>query len=146
MEKLALSDQQKEHLLKYKKCIICHSNIKITIEFDTRILDYTSHFKCKKCGISGKLFGTITKQQFNNLTNQLLVQKKCIECYGDSKLDVEFNKEPLGIIFHITCKKCQSSFIIKKPCKSEEELEHFSMQIAESTLEDKGFVNVKVES
>ena len=75
---------------------------------------------------------------------QLLIKKKCIECYGDLRLEIEFNKESLEIIFRPICKKCNSFYMIKKPCKTEEELINFGMQIAESTIEDKGFVEVKV--
>lgn len=73
---------------------------------------------------------------------QLLVEKRCIKCYGDSRLDIEFNKESLEITFHIICKNCNSFYIIKRPCNSEEELISFSVQIAQSTINDKGLVKV----
>ena len=69
MERVILTNEQKEQLLKYKKCLICRGNIKITIEFVVESLKYISNFKCKRCGISGKLFGLISKQLFDNLTH-----------------------------------------------------------------------------
>lgn len=84
----------------------------------------------------------ITKEQYI----QLLVHKKCLKCNGDSRLQVEFDKESLEFKAIVICDKCKLFYPFKKHCKSEEELEDIYMQIAESTLEDKGFVNVQVES
>jgi len=75
---------------------------------------------------------------------QLLFEKKCINCYGDLRLEIEFNKESLEIIFRPICKKCNTFYLIKRQCKTEEELINLGMHIAESTIEDKGFVKAKI--
>jgi len=82
----------------------------------------------------------ITEEQ----KTQLLVHKKCLRCNGDSRLEVKFDKETLEFKAIVICDKCKVYYPFKQQCKSEEELEYLYMQVAKSTLEDKGFVKVKV--
>lgn len=145
MEEIILNDKQRNELLDKKRCFICRVNdcVEVVIEYNLKSLETIAYFNCKRCGISGNMVGILPKPVFGGILHKLLVIKKCTICDGETRLDIEFDKILLQIILNSICKKCGTSHIIKKICKSEEELNKLCLEIAEQNIKEKGFVNVK---
>lgn len=73
-----------------------------------------------------------------------MLHKKCIECGGQVKYDVEMDKKKLLITFYIQCLNCSFNGQIPRPCSLISEIEEIMIKIAEATIEEKGHTELKI--
>ena len=73
-----------------------------------------------------------------------MLHKKCIECGGQIKYDVEMDKKKLLITFHIHCLNCPFNGQLPRPCSSISEIEEIMIEFAEEDIKKKGYAELKI--